>query len=1063
MMDITDYYLKTYKKIQISQKKFETKQDAYRNEINKISVSTLGKVPTIKFIFEILCNDVDKFFKKLKEVGSLAEKHHLKNFNKIVGNNKSKKNKISPFPLVIKESIVGDKNITSNSTTLNRTDRAYPTEVFGDIDIFPEVAFVEAFIKSYLDIVKSEEILNLKNNLDNNGNNKWIPISPIDSVINGRVSAISPYFGKFNPIPDLISEILNRFYIFSQYSYTEFFYRDDSNPIFEFFGAKSKQHDLLGYIAKGEAANIINSITDSNLLNSLSVQANSWKLNPNNFYDTLKNNVSIKGPTGIGINIYNTFENLSNPTGDFIYDDLNHPESFLLLNSQIITKDRRNPEYKGFELLANGKPEFRTSSNDGSETGESNAVDTFLERYANSTLRNFLFEGGRPEFDSFTKQNIMYVKDNKAETEFDSDFIKDKSWFVIKSLSDLVVEQFVTKSDQRDQTAVVVLSNMLSYLEDILLEILNDQDKLITNNVKAYIFATLFGKAIPYFDVDSNINKKFAFPAVVEIPNFSHLHMGALAYFYTTGATVSGDAEIFYFNNKYGNKLEIPTHYTSTNGKDATQEIQLISNIDYEELIKYFTEFTNNTGEGGYPILQNKFIELINEVKSLNLTDTNSKFYEYLKRLSGKNLVSTETSFLDSITKKITQQLYLLNYSQITFYPFTFKNLGFVPMDAVNKIPSLKNSNDIYFGYFFTEILRLIEERKKALRKIEDKFQTSIEDNDIKTQCYYSFKSVSDRWVLGFGQDGILGKTTPLIDDFSFIDRAGNDIGEKVIIDFRPIVEMSKDFDVSVFSVMTRILALNGFEFFPLQNFIDYSDKNTNAKFEDTFKISSSQKLQVSSSPRFVCMYIGGTSSQLDDIGGDFEDDGVQNLEELSDFKNSNTKAFVVSFAKQNQSIFTNIELDTNEHKETNESLSILSEIAQDQSSSSPVPKGQNLFSTYEQRSYTCKVEMLGCMMIQPTQYFMLQNVPMFRGAYMILHVQHNISANHMKTKFDGVRIKRVPQPFVKDFSTATGVKGGSADAHLSDPNIVGNAFNGNAINGVNPITNDQTSRLLSP
>jgi len=303
--------------------------------------------------------------------------------------------------------------------------------------------------------------------------------------------------------------------------------------------------------------------------------------------------------------------------------------------------------------------------------------------------------------------------------------------------------------------------------------------------------------------------------------------------------------------------------------------------------------------------------------------------------------------------------LFLLNYTQITFYPDNSPVDEFIPMATINNNTKNKATHDTYFGVFFAETIRLIEERKKALRKIEDKFQSSIEDNDIKTQCYYSFKSISDRWVLGFGQEGIMGRLTPLIDDFAFVDRAGNDIGEKVVIDFRPIIEMSKDFDVSIFSVMTRILALNGFEFFPLQNFIDYSGKNKNAKFEDTFKISSSQKLQVKSSPKFVCMYIGGTSSQLDDVGGDFDDDGVQKLENVVDFKDSQTQAFVVSFAKQNQSIFTNVELNTNEHKETNESLSILSEIAQDQSASSPVPKGQNLFSTYEQRSYTCKVEML--------------------------------------------------------------------------------------------------------
>jgi len=171
---------------------------------------------------------------------------------------------------------------------------------------------------------------------------------------------------------------------------------------------------------------------------------------------------------------------------------------------------------------------------------------------------------------------------------------------------------------------------------------------------------------------------------------------------------------------------------------------------------------------------------------------------------------------------------------------------------------------------------------------------------------------------------------------------------------------------------MARILSLNGFEFFPLQNFIDYA--NTGHTFTNTFKLSSSRSLEVNTTPKFVCMYIGGTSSQLDDIGSPYDNDGVNDLSKLKDFKNSPAKAFNVVFGQQNNSLFTNIELNTNEHKETNESLAILSDLAQDHSTSSPVPQGQNMYSTYEQRSYTCKVDMLGDIMIQPTQYFMLQN-----------------------------------------------------------------------------------------
>jgi hypothetical protein len=321
-----------------------------------------------------------------------------------------------------------------------------------------------------------------------------------------------------------------------------------------------------------------------------------------------------------------------------------------------------------------------------------------------------------------------------------------------------------------------------------------------------------------------------------------------------------------------------------------------------------------------------------------------------------------------------------------------------------------------------------------------------------------------------------------LIDEFLFVDRFFNDIGDKVVIDIRPIIELSQDYDISVFSVLTKILALNGFEFFPLQNFINFEQD----EWVNSFRTyGSSRNLIKSQTPAFICMYVGGTSSFLNDSLSDFDDDGIASESELqatSDYKTGNVKGFKVNFAKQNQSMFTSIQLDTNEHKETNESLAILSEIAQDQSAASPVPKGQNLFSTFEQRSYTCTVEGLGNAMIQPTQYFILENVPMFNGAYLILDVEHTIVPNNMKTMFRGTRIRTNPNPLVVNFSTATGTKAGENDSisnglinqggvsigdgtNRNNPNSSGKAgFVSGSAFPVNPsINKDMTGRLISP
>jgi hypothetical protein len=72
---------------------------------------------------------------------------------------------------------------------------------------------------------------------------------------------------------------------------------------------------------------------------------------------------------------------------------------------------------------------------------------------------------------------------------------------------------------------------------------------------------------------------------------------------------------------------------------------------------------------------------------------------------------------------------------------------------------------------------------------------------------------------------------------------------------------------------------------------------------------------------------------------------------------------------------------------------------------------GTDLLRLFKTRSYTCKVDSLGCMNIQPLMYFDLQNVPFFNGAYLITSVSHNITPNHMTTNFEGVRQSKFISP----------------------------------------------------
>ena len=74
-----------------------------------------------------------------------------------------------------------------------------------------------------------------------------------------------------------------------------------------------------------------------------------------------------------------------------------------------------------------------------------------------------------------------------------------------------------------------------------------------------------------------------------------------------------------------------------------------------------------------------------------------------------------------------------------------------------------------------------------------------------------------------------------------------------------------------------------------------------------------------------------------------------------------------------------------------------------------------SLFDYYRQASYSCDVTCMGNVMIQPTMYFYLKNIPMFRGTYWITEVSHNIRDNNIETSFKGTRIPVAALPDPED------------------------------------------------
>jgi hypothetical protein len=126
-----------------------------------------------------------------------------------------------------------------------------------------------------------------------------------------------------------------------------------------------------------------------------------------------------------------------------------------------------------------------------------------------------------------------------------------------------------------------------------------------------------------------------------------------------------------------------------------------------------------------------------------------------------------------------------------------------------------------------------------------------------------------------------------------------------------------------------------------------------------------------------------------------------------------NLVIFRVGYADQNQSIFKSITLNQSEHKENDEYYKAFSDAIDNRGGTKPMYKKVNLYNLFAIRSYRCTVTCLGNMMVNALNYFQLDNIPFFHGAYLIEKVSHSITAHNIETTFNGIRMPRYTYPFI--------------------------------------------------
>lgn len=1091
-MELTDFYYEIYKQKGKLLKRKEVLAQELADKINASIAENLGMLPSVYNVMEIILNDVDRFFKILKKTAVNAHQSHNldENKNLIVNNGaygeKTNTTTVYPFPLIINRK--GDTE-----------ERVAPIKLSETIE-FPELNLVEDFINTFLQQENWEEQLNLRNEQDDDGLNYWIPLMPIDSVLGGSNPTSPYLGINDDVRNGILRILLQRYYAFSQgtlpYTIYPSFVNAPRNNQKKKLDKISKAYAKMYGIA--EAININQTLTTKKAADAIEIMCNRYNTNIQNFYDDIGNlTVNYETSSGNKLGSLYSFPRYdpinfpvtpSDNASARVYTDKNNPDfvGLTITTEPIAINDNDDDQNKLNEFLRNsnlagtraaikrGTYEF-TTDNIPYLPDTYNEKDFFGGRNEDKGLATINSnEGGKTGL--YTRFLNEYAYDGYyGTTTYRADGFED--WddiniYYPNSQSTAYNQGHASFGDISDDRRDRYMFSMGNNIVDVWTQTLahNDNDvKLypyLTNNnrLSTVLFLSNFGNTLsPFTQFPNNLRDNFFdIPSVIDAPRYVGAYMGALLDAIDEGW--EDDILDFFTGTTVSQNIDLPNkgYYVLADLHDVRE---YLSENDKEIFRAEYSNFLQN-----FETFQTDFKRLYNLANQI--TDkTKDKRYKYFldPNVDTEKVFNTyEKGQYSTLMDKLVFRKSIVIYSEKTFnrIPLSDYSPGYVSLfEIINNIDYgdsyYKPTTDTYFQTLFNRLAASIGETKDDLRQEEIKLNKIKGDEDVINQLYYSFKNINDKWLSGTGQAKsnyplISGNDTRLIDRFAFVDRAMNPIGE-TMINAEMLIDLADNDDASVFTVISSLLSANGFIFFPLQNFLSFADDNS---WEESFKIQTGS-ISDQEETYFVAMYIGGTSSYPSIKTNGFEEDGIIDISEpgVADFKKStgNTeqfeenrnqlaskdkfpwsqvRAFRVRFGEQNQSMFEDIKIDSKEYNDTNESIQILSRLAGDNKESQPTPKGQNLYNMYENRSYKASVTGFGNAMIQPTQYFQLENIPMFNGAYIILDVEHDISPNKMRTTFSGTKILKYPVPRVTNaiaFRDFSDVSAGEAARRASE------------------------------
>lgn len=379
----------------------------------------------------------------------------------------------------------------------------------------------------------------------------------------------------------------------------------------------------------------------------------------------------------------------------------------------------------------------------------------------------------------------------------------------------------------------------------------------------------------------------------------------------------------------------------------------------------------------------------------------------------------------------------------IEFIPESVKTLApLIKIYATQKVkdPSLNrgsfiellteydDANKKFSNTLFDMLMQEIQLNLPNVKTVVEKpIDTALQGEQTKVELWETFKGINDTWISGYDYT-----QTTFLEDVLIMDRANRNIGDQVLIDpfqVRDLINNKLNPSASVYFYLESLLDVHHFICMMHPGYVNYYNVQNVDKVNTPHIDSSSDFgnnlfgtfLNVDTrdaSPKLVCIFAAEPSKYLISDNNDdnkYLSDSfdlsrnnnplTERVENKTDWALSNrVVGFNVDIGIRNQNIFYNFDVSQDMGKQTSESLTQMDRQINQYNGKGVATQNVSLWNYYKNRSYQCKVNMLGNAMIQPTMYFNLRHVPMFNGSYQILDVTHSISSGKFETSFTGIR-----------------------------------------------------------